>query len=643
MKRITFVIVAAFIAVFSYAQSPKVVSGRTISKQLFSGVKAMNKVKAPRKAESDFPILYDAPGEKKIYTRAGESAVLNGQSVSLVEQEGKIVVSFDGNDVYFKDLVSGYQGAIWVKGTLSEDGTTITLPLFQNVYYHSEYDASLMIAVAKTEGQSYVVNNDITEVTFTVDENTITLNGCDSQDNQLGLFWSDDNTWQGYGDWNSVYTLTDEVYEEPTLVEVPEGLETSTWNFKGARYNAGSVAYNVKVGFDGNDVYVQGMAGEYLPEAWIKGVRSGNNVTFEKGQFLGKNNGEFYFGGTDGSNFTDANFTINAEENELTLAANTFILVNGKPDEMYFYAAYSDVVITKGAPDAPTNVVVTDITTNSANVAWTAGTNDNMWNLRYREYVEMNSRTWDFEDGGDGWITIDADGDGKTWMTVERDGNHMMFSASYDNNDGALTPDNWLISPEVTLGGELSFNAWGQDPNYAAEHFAVYVCTGEDPANVDDYVEVMPETVVSGDVQNYTVDLSAYDGQKGYIAFRHFNITDQFILNLDDIVLNIPNEDGKTPGEWTVVENVTENPYALTGLAADTQYEVQVQTVGDGQESKWTPSTIFKTLVDPASINGVEEVDNAAEMWYNINGMKLAGKPVQKGMYIKNGKKVVVE
>jgi hypothetical protein len=29
-------------------------------------------------------------------------------------------------------------------------------------------------------------------------------------------------------------------------------------------------------------------------------------------------------------------------------------------------------------------------------------------------------------------------------------------------------------------------------------------------------------------------------------------------------------------------------------------------------------------------------------VWYDLNGRKLNGKPAQKGIYIKNGKKIVV-
>ena len=86
---------------------------------------------------------------------------------------------------------------------------------------------------------------------------------------------------------------------------------------------------------------------------------------------------------------------------------------------------------------------------------------------------------WDFEGESDfdQFICIDDDDDGFNWeyhyngtygsMMTTHEGRGIVFSASYDNeNSTSLTPDNWLISPEVTLGGVLSFWACGQQDEY---------------------------------------------------------------------------------------------------------------------------------------------------------------------------------
>ena len=44
------------------------------------------------------------------------------------------------------------------------------------------------------------------------------------------------------------------------------------------------------------------------------------------------------------------------------------------------------------------------------------------------------------------------------------------------------------------------------------------------------------------------------------------------------------------------------------------------------------------TRIDNLNVN-----DNENGEWYDLNGRKLNGKPVQKGIYIKNGKKIIVK
>ncbi len=158
----------------------------------------------------------------------------------------------------------------------------------------------------------------------------------------------------------------------------------------------------------------------------------------------------------------------------------------------------------------------------------------------------------DFESGMPaGWTTIDADGDGNNWSDLGMDGHNggaCISSQSYINYVGPLTPDNYLVSPAVTLGGSSTFSFWAcaQDANYAAEHFGVAV--SDDGVNFTTIQEwtISAKGAVNGAIRDgrdqstwiqYTVDLSAYAGEGRYIAIRHFNCTDQFYLNVDDIEL----------------------------------------------------------------------------------------------------------
>ncbi len=176
---------------------------------------------------------------------------------------------------------------------------------------------------------------------------------------------------------------------------------------------------------------------------------------------------------------------------------------------------------------------------------------------------------YNFDDGMQGWTTIDANADGYDWVlgsqtsgvyTVEsvnysgqghNSSANMMCSGSYSNITSLpITPDNYLVSPQVELGGILTFYACAQDNLYAAEHFGVAVSmNGNTDPNyfqmVQEWTMVAkgvgaPNGVTRGDNRNqgnwyqYTVDLGAYSGL-GYVAIRHFNCYNQFILCVDDI------------------------------------------------------------------------------------------------------------
>ena len=267
------------------------------------------------------------------------------------------------------------------------------------------------------------------------------------------------------------------------------------------------------------------------------------------------------------------------------------------------------VVIDPTAPEIPTNLTA-DPTATTAKIAWEAGANNASYNLRYREYVEVGeAASWNFDQSTlDGWTTIDADGDGYNWIlgstvggvylveggSLAGNGHNssqdLVVSASYSNVVGALSPDNYLVSPKVQLGGAITFWAKGQDVNYAAETFGVAVSTAGN-TNAADFTMVGEQKTSTGDWVQYEFDLSAYAGQEGYVAIRHYGISDMFILDVDDIEILPPGN------EWIYVNDVTENPYTIEGLTPETTYEVQVQGVAaDDRASDWTESVIFTTL-----------------------------------------------
>jgi hypothetical protein len=138
------------------------------------------------------------------------------------------------------------------------------------------------------------------------------------------------------------------------------------------------------------------------------------------------------------------------------------------------------------------------------------------------------------------WTTIDADNDGFNWTTLT-DGTgadqEAMLSYSFDNSTlAALNPDNWLVSPKLhSNAGSTITMQWSvaSAPSYPAEHYGVYVSTTVIDTNA--FTMVDEWTISNGNAEVKNIDLSAYAGQDFYVAFRHHNCTDQYVLMIDNV------------------------------------------------------------------------------------------------------------
>ena len=151
------------------------------------------------------------------------------------------------------------------------------------------------------------------------------------------------------------------------------------------------------------------------------------------------------------------------------------------------------------------------------------------------------SESFDDDAFPSGWTAIDADGDNHNWVLESfnpHSGTGHFASASYDN--AILFPDNWLISPliELPAGAELSFWVVAQDSDWVGEHWGVYIST-EEEISISDFVSLYQAVSAPSTYEQVTIDLSDYAGQSVRIAFRHYNCSDQFWLNIDDVTISV--------------------------------------------------------------------------------------------------------
>jgi hypothetical protein len=145
---------------------------------------------------------------------------------------------------------------------------------------------------------------------------------------------------------------------------------------------------------------------------------------------------------------------------------------------------------------------------------------------------------------------IDNDGDTFNWYWnfFEDDANGYMLSRSWSSQNGPLTPDNWMVSPEIDLSqvvpGKEIFLTYtvcpsATTPIYRTENYSIMISTAG--ANVADFTPVFTETLLSS-MTNWVylpreIDLGAYAGMKIRFAFRHHDSTDKDRISIDNIEL----------------------------------------------------------------------------------------------------------
>lgn len=195
---------------------------------------------------------------------------------------------------------------------------------------------------------------------------------------------------------------------------------------------------------------------------------------------------------------------------------------------------------------------------------------------------------FDFENGIMNWTTIDGDGDGYNWelrqIWGDPNGNHhCLTSASYDDlNEVALTPENYVVTPYMLDCEQITFYACAQDASHPAEHFGVAVSTTGN-ADADDFTIIWDDELTAkttGEWHFFNVDLREYQGQDIWVAIVHFNCTNQFMINVDDIMLYreytiIPDAVGENEARMLrVYPNPVNDVVMVEGDAVVESYEV---------------------------------------------------------------------
>lgn len=238
--------------------------------------------------DPNLPIITDLPDTaiEELYTL--DTWIMSGILMQHYTWSGKFdYLAFDDDVVYFKNICSEYVFDTYVKGDIINNGTTIRIPMGQHVF-HQNAD-SYGTERADVYLQAIKVNSTDTDlelepekeyVDFTIDENGV-----------ISLPYGYGIAYVGHDGYllakNIGYKFQPFDMEKATVVP-PQNAEVLNYAVSYASETGGdrTKKAGIKVIFDGNDVYVQGLA-KTMSEGWIKGNLTDNKVIFPSVQYVG--------------------------------------------------------------------------------------------------------------------------------------------------------------------------------------------------------------------------------------------------------------------------------------------------------------------------------------------------------------------
>ena len=263
----------------------------------------------------------------------------------------------------------------------------------------------------------------------------------------------------------------------------------------------------------------------------------------------------------------------------------------------------------------PDGLKATDITPHSATLSWNDYSADS-YNVRYRKAGNEQEVFFDgFESGIGNWTTTASSysSTNTNWRQFDatnfssgnvtnHTGDYVAMSRSYDGSTDR-TVDNWLISPQIALNGELRYWVRNGDGAGYYEHYAVYVSTSG--TSTSNFTLLYDPNDATDDWLLHVVDLSSYNGVNGYIAFRH-NETGQDFLLLDDVGVYTVEYSA-----WTTVP-ATGGEIDIDQLDPESTYQWQVQPVCSNTPGDWSSVVYFQTLTACAAPTDLNATDITA-------------------------------
>ena len=168
-------------------------------------------------------------------------------------------------------------------------------------------------------------------------------------------------------------------------------------------------------------------------------------------------------------------------------------------------------------------------------------------------YAQNTSYTYGFENNNmEGWTVTSLDDGSTTWRIGHKgynpsgESNEVYTSSSGDYYIGSVydkynNVDDWLISPQIMLGGTMTYYVKTTSTSYDDEEYVDYltILLSRGTTDTDQFTPLETYRITNTNYGSKFINLSAYSGL-GYIAFRHTAGIDQASLLIDDITIVQP-------------------------------------------------------------------------------------------------------
>lgn len=233
-------------------------------------------------------------GEVKWYFRTSNAiaTLLDWVIDSRISGNATDIYYAEDGSVYMNRPINNILGNAYIKGTLNAARDEIAFDFPQTLWVSKNGDRHNLYLgeITARDPESPELIEEVKLAASQTYRISIAADGslkpaAGYEETLIGYFV--DNQFTGFGDYG--YEITP---QNDKVLTPPDGLRTTTcsWENNGAPSEESvftGVGNYAKIGFDGDDVWIQGTSG-VMPETWIKGKRqSDGSITFDSMQLLG--------------------------------------------------------------------------------------------------------------------------------------------------------------------------------------------------------------------------------------------------------------------------------------------------------------------------------------------------------------------